>query len=196
MVARREKRPARERPYAPDPPGMVLEKGLPPDHPQRCYAHKHNGRRCGRIAVNGSKTCAIHGGRPRSPGDGNLYARYTKGKLKEAIKRFEAMPDIKNLRPELTIARALLSRYLAVVKKSSNPVKFQSALSRSIEVIGGLSEKISKMEDGLKIHLDLKQAEMLVHAVMNAVNDAVDDEAIRQKIADKLSNIKLLKRGA
>jgi len=146
--------------------------------------------------VRNTDNCALHGGhRPVAMG-GNPYAKYTNGTLKKAIKRFEAMPDIKNLRPELTIARALLSRYLKVMKKGGNPLKFQSALSRSIEVIGSLSEKVSKMEDGLKIHLDLKQAEMLVHAVMSAVNDCVDDEKVRAKIADRLSDIKLLKRDA
>lgn len=178
----------------PDPPGMVLEKGLPPNHPQRCYAHKYGGRRCGRLGVNGTGLCALHGGRPKNVG-GNPYAKYTNGKLKEAIERFESMPNPKDLRGELFVARGLLSRYLAVVKKTSNPIKYQSALSRAIEVVGGLVERLSKMEDGLKVHLDLKQAEMLVHAVMNAVNDVVEDDALRQKIADKLMNIKLLKRG-
>jgi len=177
-------------------PTASCEKGLPLDHPRRCTATNGMGERCRNIAVEGVTVCRMHGGASKR----NQYGpfRYVlKGRLKELIERMDDSADVRDLRSEIKISRAILQDQMDLLqgmkRGKGRPAVLAESLQRSLNNVADLVKKLSAIEDGLHITLDMAQANELAACVIRAVTRHVKDPKVREAVAAEIMAAPVLK---
>jgi len=151
---------------------------------------KKDGERCRGKAMKGMDKCRMHGGAlAKSTLKHGLYSKYTPVLLRNIYEEFANDPNIKSLRQEIGMARALAAQFLRSFanKKVIDPELLTSVL----EQIRRLVATCSKIEDGEKYHIDISVFHIVLNQISQIVVEEVKDEKIRDKIATRLQDLSI-----
>lgn len=160
----------------------------------KCQAKVKNGGRtgqpCTRWAVEGAKFCAKHKGlkvgRPLITGRQSRYKNETLG---ESINKFRNDPDIKCIRDEIAVLRALLENAMKRIEDSASAIALTPALEELCNNIGKQVERLVKIEDGLKLTVSVVDIHVMVNQVVEILSQEVDDERTLDKIKKRLQGL-------
>lgn len=160
----------------------------------RCEATVRNGVRtgeqCTKWAVEGRRFCKDHGGTGGRPPTTGRQSRYVCEALGDSINKFRNDPDIKCIRDEIAVLRALLENAMTrITEEPASLLLFAPALEELCNNIGKQVERLVKIEDGLKLTVSVVDIHTMVNQVVEILTQEIDDEDALAKIKKRLQGL-------
>lgn len=192
------------------PEGHEHEKGVK-KHPERskypvgidgrtapnyvqCTRIKKNGERCRARAKKGKDLCRCHGG--NAPIKHGMYSRYTFGRLEELVSRFKEDPDLKSLKEEVALLRAVLQdnlRRFGVLDDGEEglaaSLAFTDTVLKITEGIRKCVHSLVQIEEGLKLHLDIGQINAMVLQITTIITQEIRDDGTKDRVISRLAQL-------
>ncbi len=151
---------------------------------------KKTGKQCKLPPVTDGKYCAQHGiskGRPIIHG---RRSRYTSAIIGDSIEKFRNDPDIKCIRDEIAVLRALLENIMGKLTADATQLAVVSpALTNLCDMVGKQVERLVKIEDGLKLTVSVVDIHVMVNQVVEILAQEIDDEDVLAKISKRLQGL-------
>jgi len=153
--------------------------------PRRCQSTNKYGQ-CRNVAVPGSKFCTYHGGKTNTL----KYYKLTETGLQATTERNNAISEIKSLRDEIQIARALVERRLNVIQSNADLLSACSQVNTMLLTIEKLVSSAHKLEVSLG-HLLSRTAivnltEKIIDILVEELSEIDGFEEIIDRISDKM----------
>lgn len=163
----------------------------------RCIGKLRTGRRCGKYARRGEKTCERHG--RRAVFHAKSSARYAEffakhPELEEAFHRYLEDPDLCDLSPELALQRMIMHTTLQLAER--DPAGFHSETSISAihqlnKSIVTLAEAVERIEAKRVNIITLPQLEWLLDLIVGTLADHEERPEVINNVAHALEEIAL-----
>lgn len=152
---------------------------------------KSTGKRCKKDPIAGTLFCGKHtrspGGRPTTTGK---QSKYTCEALGGSIDKFRNDPDIKCLRDEVAVLRALLENIMGkLVDDPTQLADVSPALMELCNNIGKQVERLVKIEDGLKLNVSVVDIHMMVNQVVEILTEEIGEESVLEKLKKRLAGL-------
>lgn len=160
----------------------------------QCVAYTHKAaRQCRNWSEPFKDKCRMHGG--RAPIKSGKYSKYKVEFLKK-VKEFANSPNLKSLSNEIGILRALLMNQLQKITEQGdfNPgnepsPRAAALLAGIIEPIRRSVETLVKIEDGMRLTLDIPDLKAILEQIVQIIHEEVKDHNITKRIAERFETL-------
>ena len=156
----------------------------------RCKRIKKDGTRCNKMAIRGLEVCGIHGGSIKHL-QMSKYAFKTQ-QLQTAYEEFLVDPDILDCKDELALTRTCLQAILSRIKDmdletlSGDAIGSITMMAKDVTEI---AERISKIEKGMKLHINVEHLQMVTSQIVDIVSTYIDDDEKLEELVQRLFDI-------
>ena len=159
---------------------------------------KSDGKPCMAYAVKGCRVCRRHGGATKRNQHG-LFKRYSVGEVGKIVDAYVGDPQLKDLRQEVGLARAMLRMLMEDTGGSyKEMLQREQTIRRYTETVATLLEKLQRIEEGLKLQLDINQVYELGQRVATVVAEELKalgaDEQVTQRVIRRIAKLSVAER--
>lgn len=157
---------------------------MKPDDPHRCQWVLPTGQ-CQREAISGSNFCKQH----TSGSDDTLrYYHITNHLISDSKLRHSAVEEIKDLREEIALARALIETRLNLAKDENELIASMGVLHQYLATVEKLVSACHRMDTNLGNLLTKTSLLNLAQEIVVIISDELVDIPDREGIIDKISH--------
>ena len=128
-----------------------------------------------------------------------LGSIYKTGCLTKYIEKFEDLPvdQVKDLTGEVTLLRGILAGLLDSMPEPEDQDSHEAqllwqtseTLRGMVDTIAKVTERMERIENGLKVNLNARQVTALAGQIVEIINQEVADPQVRQTISERIANI-------
>ena len=160
------------------------ENDMTPDNPQRCQWVLPTGQ-CSNMALEHSNFCERH-----HRGDNNelRYYQITNHMVSDSKLRHNAVDEIKDLREEIALARALIETRLNLARDENELIASMGVLHQYLATVEKLVSACHRMDTNLGNLLSKASLLNLAQEIVSIISEELADIPDREEIIDKISN--------
>jgi hypothetical protein len=157
--------------------------------PNRCQWIRADGQ-CPHEAVDGSAFCKAHAGPKADP---LRHYMLTNQVIKSGTERHNAVDEIKSLREEIALTRAMIENRLNMVEGEADFISSMGIVHQYLATVEKLVTSCHRMDTNLGNLLNktsiLNLAQELVNVISEELGNVPEHDEIVDRIADKIINL-------
>lgn len=152
--------------------------------PDRCQWVTPTGQ-CTNEVLEGTKFCKTHS---HGQDDGLKHYLITNHLVKESADRHNAVDQIKSLREEISLTRALIETRLNMAHSEAEVMASMGVLHTYLSTVEKLVASCHKMDQSLGNLLDKSDLITLAQQLVTIISEELEDHPRRDEIIDKLTS--------
>lgn len=159
-----------------------------PDDPSRCQASAGSNQ-CNAVALEGEKFCAQHSGSrvTKTPAKLRQY-HLLNTYLKDSYEKFSENENIKTLRDEVSLARALLERRLNLITCDADVLANSGAVNQQFLVLQKLVTSMHTLDKSLNNLVSREDLIACANALYSVVAEELEGIEDYELITDRIGN--------
>lgn len=158
---------------------------MQPNDPNRCQWITPVGQ-CTQQALDHSNFCQLHSQGKKS--DALRYYHITNHMVADSKLRHNAVEEIKDLREEIALARALIETRLNLARDENELIASMGVLHQYLATVEKLVSACHRMDTNLGNLLNKSSLLNLAQEIVNIIAEELADIPDREEIIDKISN--------
>ena len=152
--------------------------------PNRCQWLRADGQ-CPHEAIDGSPFCAAHAGPKCDP---LKHYMLTNQVVRSGAERHNAVDEIKRLREEIALTRAMIENRLNMVEGEADFISSMGIVHQYLATVERLVTSCHKMDTNLGNLLNKTSILNLAQELVTAISDELEDVPGRDEIIDRVSD--------
>jgi len=118
-----------------------------------------------------------------------LYSKYANEYLKDKVEKFLNDPNIKSIRDELALLRALLQNALDKVENEETLQEHSGTVQLLSEKVVSCAATLVRIEDGMNLNLNVIELQAVANQIVAIIKQEIQDPKVQEKLAKRISEL-------